>query len=190
MKTKHGLLLIGSTLLVLCAFVGTISAATIYVPDDYSTIQQAVNAASPGDTIIVRDGSYTENVDVNKQLTIQSEHGSASTIVQANNSNDHVFEVTVDWVNISGFTVQGATGLGKAGIYLETGVDHCTISGNNASNNEYDIHLSFLCNYNTITNNIAWLFMYGLCNYNTITNNTASNAPYGIYLGSRSNNNI
>ena len=32
------------------------SSAAIYVPDGYSTIQAAVNAASPGDTIIVRDG--------------------------------------------------------------------------------------------------------------------------------------
>jgi len=38
------------------------SSATIYVPDDYPTIQAAVNAASPGDTIIVRDGTYYENV--------------------------------------------------------------------------------------------------------------------------------
>ena len=33
------------------------SSATIYVPDAYPTIQEAVNAASPGDTIIVRDGT-------------------------------------------------------------------------------------------------------------------------------------
>ena len=39
------------------------SPATIYVPDNYSTIQAAVNAASPGDTIIVRDGTYTENIN-------------------------------------------------------------------------------------------------------------------------------
>jgi len=46
----------------------SLSANTIYVPDDYSTIQQAVDDASAGDTIIVRDGTYTENVDVNKEL--------------------------------------------------------------------------------------------------------------------------
>ena len=46
----------------------------IYVPDDYSTIQKAVNHAQPGDTIIVRDGTYVENVVINKPyLTIKSE---------------------------------------------------------------------------------------------------------------------
>ena len=57
----------------------------IYVPDDYPTIQEAVNAASPGSgyTIIVRDDTYIENVNVAKQLTIRSENGSANCIVQA-----------------------------------------------------------------------------------------------------------
>jgi pectin methylesterase-like acyl-CoA thioesterase len=47
------------------------SPRTVYVPDDYPTIQATVNAASPGDTIIVYPGTYTENVDVNKSLTIK-----------------------------------------------------------------------------------------------------------------------
>lgn len=51
------------------------------------------------------DGSYTENVDVNvNNLTIKSENGSTLTIVQAVNQNDHVFEVTADYV--SGLTVK------------------------------------------------------------------------------------
>lgn len=77
--------------------VGCASAATIYVPDNYTKIQWAVDKASAGDTIIVRDGVYTENVDVNKGLTIKSENGSADTIVQAENPDDHVFEITVDY---------------------------------------------------------------------------------------------
>ena len=79
----------------------SLSSNTIYVPDSYTTIQDAANA---GDTIIVRDGTYTEDVNVNKRLTITSEKGSASTIVQAVNQNDHVFEVTADYV--SGLTVK------------------------------------------------------------------------------------
>ena len=65
------------------------SPATICVPDDHPTIQAAVNAASPGDAIIVRDGTYTENVAVNKDhLTIQSQNGADLTIVQAANPDD------------------------------------------------------------------------------------------------------
>ena len=54
----------------------------IYVPDDYPSIQDAVNAAHYGDMIIVRDGTYMENVVIDKSLKIRSENGPQSTIVQ------------------------------------------------------------------------------------------------------------
>jgi hypothetical protein len=47
-------------------------------------IQHAVDNATAGETICVKDGNYNENVDVSKShLTIQSENGSANCIVQA-----------------------------------------------------------------------------------------------------------
>mgnify|MGYP001059456457 CR=1 FL=1 len=46
-------------------------AATILVPDEYSTIQAAINAASPGYTIIAYDQVYDEQIIINKSLTIQ-----------------------------------------------------------------------------------------------------------------------
>jgi len=79
-----------------------------YPDADFTKIQDAVDAASAGDTIIVYPGTYTENVDVNKDhLTIQSENGAEKTIVQAANPGDQVFEVTADYVDMSGFTVRG-----------------------------------------------------------------------------------
>ncbi|RZB32884.1 MAG: hypothetical protein AEth_00230 [Candidatus Argoarchaeum ethanivorans] len=118
--------------------IGCASADTIYVPEEGNqTIQQAVNNASEGEIIIVRDGTYNENVDVSKShLTIRSENGSANCIVSASNLNDDVFKVTKDYVNISGFTVENTTGDWKAGIYLHT-VEHCNISYNTANSNNY-----------------------------------------------------
>ncbi|KAF5432882.1 hypothetical protein C5S35_16815, partial [Candidatus Methanophagaceae archaeon] len=76
-------------------------------------------------------------MDVNvTNLTIKSENGSTCCIVQAASASDYVFEVTADFVNITGFTAKGATGYENAGIYLD-GVEHCEISDNKASNN-YD----------------------------------------------------
>ena len=93
-------------------------------------IQHAIDNATAGNTICVKDGTYNENVDVNKRLTIRSESGSASTIVQAANSDGYVFHLTTDYVNISGFTVTGATAEGGTGIYGFE-IDHCNISDNN-----------------------------------------------------------
>ena len=123
--------------------------ATIYVPDDYPIIQAAVDAASPGDTIIVRDGTYTENVDVNKgHLTIQSENGAEATIVQAANPDDHVFGITADYVTINGFTLTD----GEWGIYSSHS-NHNELRNNNVMNNQYGIVLDFSGN-NSLINNV------------------------------------
>jgi len=42
--------------LALLGLCSVASAKTIYVPDDYARIQWAVDNATAGDTIIVRDG--------------------------------------------------------------------------------------------------------------------------------------
>jgi len=122
--------LIFAVLFAMLAFVSVecASATTIYVGPGES-IQDAVDGqANPDDMIIVRDGTYTENVDVNvANLTIRSENGSENCVVRAVNPDDHVFEVTADYVNVSGFTVENATGWGKSGIYLN-GVAHCNFT--------------------------------------------------------------
>jgi parallel beta-helix repeat protein len=167
--------------------------SVIYVPDDYETIQDAVDHADSGDTIIVRDGTYRENVDVDKgHLTIQSENGSDYTIVAAANSYYGVY-VTEDYVTISGFTVVGATEWLSSGIHLENACN-CGISNNIVLNNNLGIFLNE-SNNNTMTNNNAsdndrhGIRLY-LSSNNYITNNTASNNRVGIRLGHSSNNYI
>jgi hypothetical protein len=49
------------------------AANIIRVPQDYSSIQQAVNAAQSGDVILVSPGTYTENITIaGKTLTLAS----------------------------------------------------------------------------------------------------------------------
>jgi parallel beta-helix repeat protein len=194
-RRKLGKVFAFAVLFAMLAFVsiGCASAATHYVNPDES-IQAAVNAANSGDTIIVRDGTYTENINVYKRLTIFSENGAASTIVQAANSRKHVFNVSSDYVNISGFTATGATGGLKVGIYLNN-ADHCNISDNIAYNNFYGIWLHSSGN-NTLSGNDAYnnsrhgIRLYNSSNYNNLSGNNAyNNSCHGIRLYNSSNYN-
>jgi parallel beta-helix repeat protein len=184
MNRNHGMVLIGIALLVFCAFVGTVSATDVYVPDNYDKIQWAVDNASTGDTIIVRDGTYNENVDVSKSLTIRSENGAAHSIINAGGGSAfNVFEPLsspggIEYVSINGFTVTG----GSQGIYLYGACNNNTITNNIVSNNDIGILIDYAdtSGHNSITNNIVsnnsgigialWAGAYD----NTVANNTVS----------------
>jgi len=154
-------------------------------------IQAAVDNATAGETICVQNGTYSENVVVNKSLTIRSEYGASSTTVEANDTTLAVFHVINDSVNISGFTIKNATD--AQGILCDD-ADNCTISENTISNNVAGIHLdkgsvNNLVN-NTVLNNIYGIYLDS-SSYNNLTGNTATNNNYtGIFLDSSSNNTI
>ena len=163
---------------------------------NFTMIQDAINISSAGDTIIVTNGSYIENVDVNvTNLTIRSENGSQSTFIRAKSRSDHVFEVTADYVNISGFTIMNATNQPNAGIYLGSDVDHCTITDSNVSKNYIGILLNHSCGNtiinNTVRDNDYGFYLYRSSSNNTITNNTVFSNQYdGINLRFSCNNTI
>jgi parallel beta-helix repeat protein len=78
----------------------------IVVPDNYLSIQEAVNNAHEGDTIFVRSGFYLESIEVNKtglKLTGENKH---NTIIDGNDSGRVILVRACKDVEISGFTIQ------------------------------------------------------------------------------------
>ena len=113
------LLVIAAAALVLCGGASA-SAATLWVNDDasaysppgtscdqagYATIQGAVDAASPGDTIEVCPGSYDESlVILTNGLTLESSGGAAVTII-APTTSALVIQIRGTGVTVEGFTI-------------------------------------------------------------------------------------
>jgi len=175
-------------LCMLACGVGVASARTIYVPDDYAKIQWAVGNASAGDTIIVRPGTYIENVYVDKSLEIRSYSQNPSDTIVKSFSYGHVFHVTADNVYINGFTVTGATASG-AGICLDNS-NNCRIENVNASDNYYGIYLKY-SNSNTIylnnfinnTHNVYSYYSTNIWNSTKKITYTYNGKQYTNYLG-------
>jgi parallel beta-helix repeat protein len=117
-------------------------------PADFSTIQEAVNAAAPDDTITVRAGTYIENVEVTKSITLIGEN-SNNTMIDGGEGASVVNVTNVYNVEIRGFTIQN----GGYGIYLYES-SNATISGNTVTNNlDHGILLTFSPN-NSLSNNV------------------------------------
>jgi len=171
-----------STSRIDCVSVGE-QAAILYVDDDnvcgasdtYSSIQEAVDRAAAGSTIIVREGWYQETVNVDKTLTILSECGSENTVIQSDNPEDCVFCVTANSVNISGFTIIGG------GDYSNSILSNCGILLYNANGNN-------ICN-NILTDNLLGICLYGSSNNTVQANNVISNSC-GVYLYDSPNNTL
>ncbi|RCV65421.1 CASH domain-containing protein [Methanophagales archaeon] len=151
-------------------------AKTIMLPEEYLTIQKAVEAAMPGDVIEVSPGTYTENVIVNKPLTISAPYG--NTIIHAANTACSCILVTVDSATISGLTCQK----GSQGIELMKSCNNI-IANNIASKNNAGIYFESSDNNRIYLNN----FITNTVNANSLSSsniwNSSSEIAYG-YNGS------
>ncbi|MBN1295346.1 SUMF1/EgtB/PvdO family nonheme iron enzyme [bacterium] len=131
-----------SVSILICAAVHSVSADTIFVPDDYATIQGAVDAASSGDTILVADDTYSgagnRNIEFDgKQLVVASENGPEGCILDCENSSRafSLHNMEPQGTRIEGFTIiNGYANNSEGGgihlaAYTQVEVVNCIIHG-------------------------------------------------------------
>ena len=114
--------------LLICVPAGDAAVLNVGPNQLYTTIQAAVSAADSGDEVQVADGTYNENVLIERRLTLRSINGAATTFVAAADTHQDVIRIDAENVRVSGFTVYGATE--KAGIRLSSDSAHCVIENN------------------------------------------------------------
>jgi parallel beta-helix repeat protein/predicted outer membrane repeat protein len=175
---------------------------TLYVgteQGDYSTIQAALDAAISGDTVIVRDGTYTgsgnKNLDFGgKAITVKSQNGALNCTINCQNSDRAFYFHNSEGSDsvVDGFTIKNGSAAGGGAIYCGSNCNitimACIITGNSATNG------GGICCYGSdpaiinciIANNTASSDGGGLyCNYSeaTITNCTVADNSASRYGG-------
>lgn len=116
--------------------------AVVWLVAEGQSIQAAIDAASPGDTILVGPGTYNENVTIDKAVTLISAEGRDSTIIQGSAAGGNLGTIMVtndtDGVEIGavgqGFTIIGydvaTPGIEHAAIYFQKAHANAKIVGN------------------------------------------------------------
>jgi parallel beta-helix repeat protein len=174
-------------------YIQPVNTSTVIVPDNYPTIQTAINNANDGDTVFVRRGIYYEHVVVNKTVSLIGEDES-NTIVDGNGTGT-IFHMLNNDSNITGFTIQNSGSYqveNGTGVYIDNDVVNCHIIGNNIIDNK--IGVLIICawdNYileNNIRNNSEDGFYLWTASHNNITDNNITNNYYGVTLDESSGN--
>ena len=128
-------------------FTSIVQGADLLVPDEYASIQLAIDSAEDGDAVIVSGGTYYEAINFNgKLISVVSVDGAQSTVIDAqkNQSSSAVAFISEEHSedgfssSLSGFTIRGGNAITGGGIKIEQAsplIENCIVTENYSSSN-------------------------------------------------------
>jgi nitrous oxidase accessory protein NosD len=91
------------------------------VPARYHTIQEAIANARDGDKILVKPGTYSGGIVIDKGVILESEGGSAVTKIVSKADQKGIVVLRATGAVVRGFSISG----GKVGVSLEAASSFC-----------------------------------------------------------------
>ena len=105
-----------------------------FVPKEHRTLQAAIDAAAPGDTLWVSAGTYRGPFTLKKPLTLFADAGPESTILDGGDSVRVLHIEGVRRGGIFGFGIRGGKAVAGGGIYAlrdtSFAIDYCVFTKN------------------------------------------------------------
>lgn len=171
--------------------VGNTSADVKLIDSKNTYIQDQINAASSGDTIIIPAGTYEENITINKAITLLGDIGSDEVgagpnapVIIDSVGNNRTVNILSSGVTFRGFIVEN-NGSSYPAVRFSTNVGSTTIKNNTLRNAYSGLTLSAGTHDNTIVknkiyNNYEGIFLNGSVKNTIAYNEIYSNSDNGI----------
>jgi len=162
------------------------SSTTLFVggsgPNNYTTINQAYENSSSGNTIYVYGGTYYENLSILQTITLKGENRSNTTIDGCEADDVIYIGFAAPSVNISGFKIQNASN-GHSGIDINN--DYINIYDCIFTDNDRGILLQLWPDHCTIHDNVFYKNGIGIsidsCSDNIVYQNNFFNNSANAY---------
>ncbi len=181
-KTFGSLILLGVFLISLFPALRlnvALGSRTIVVPLDFPTIQEAINNATDGDQVFVFNGTYHENVVLNKTIMLVGEDRAITTIDGSGGSSG--IYVSSNDVSITGFTIRNSSSIVEV-----FSAGNCNLTGNTLTGGSLGIYVVKATGASVTSNDISKTQVgvrLEACSNSLIEgNNVTDNQDIGVYV--------